>query len=791
MLNPIFDIIIPSLFWEMPRMKYDIFISYRREGGDTLAQLIYDRLTELGYRVFLDIESLRSGKFNTKLFSVIDECKDVIVILPPHALDRCSNPEDWILMEVSHAIQGRKNIIPVIMKGFEWPDTLPSSISELSDYNGVSDSKDYFDAVIDKLTSLFTAKPALFAKKYHRRQVQDYSYSGRKKVIKKRAALIITAIFLIFAAGVCIYTAHKKHEEAIAYELANNVSIFFYPQDTMSVSEYNDAVSIIKTRLDILNGSSDYTFSSSNTEISVSLPISSFHDLSISDVIAYAVSRPVSLSISADSEHSDALAVTTEDISDISFIYGKQDSIILSDYLMDEADEYYYGIITFSNEMNQKLDVINSDNDNVFYLFQDYTSSNYTGMKLIYDAAKKCCYFTGKPFQYENIQNLFCYNYTHDAFSKALYYNAKAPVEWEDINNIASPGKYQCNEEDLPDDVCEISFIASDNVTDGSYIDAIAEFKRVFDLLERPYSLGHSKEGYYNISIKTTKDHFSQTLANGWSYYSTLKITNNFYGTIAAYNISDIEYVYTSDNSPLIKVTLSDSGTKELADITTQMIADDVHSLYLEYSHTLFATCHIDSAITDGILYFDNMDKIGIDSISDEQKYWINTMAYSLAQSNLSGSHVLQQYKFNSARFNDNRNENFNFNIFLSEQNKELQQTIDGINPSFKMSTADNRLYIGLNLVLSNDAYYKVTEYIEQIFNALNLEKSCYKQIIFYCLQSGTDDHNNIFNVSFMAVDSDPHRYSVIYVISGPDIDSDRDKISQIIDENDFLKQYN
>ena len=28
-------------------------------GGDTLAQLIYDRLTERGYRVFLDIESLR------------------------------------------------------------------------------------------------------------------------------------------------------------------------------------------------------------------------------------------------------------------------------------------------------------------------------------------------------------------------------------------------------------------------------------------------------------------------------------------------------------------------------------------------------------------------------------------------------------------------------------------------------------------------------------------------------------------------------------------------------------
>ena len=32
-------------------MEYDIFISYRREGGYDTAQLLYDRLTQMGYRV--------------------------------------------------------------------------------------------------------------------------------------------------------------------------------------------------------------------------------------------------------------------------------------------------------------------------------------------------------------------------------------------------------------------------------------------------------------------------------------------------------------------------------------------------------------------------------------------------------------------------------------------------------------------------------------------------------------------------------------------------------------------
>ena len=56
-------------------MQYDIFISYRREGGDMLAHILYERLTEKGYTVFQDIEVLRSGKFNTELYEKIKAAK--------------------------------------------------------------------------------------------------------------------------------------------------------------------------------------------------------------------------------------------------------------------------------------------------------------------------------------------------------------------------------------------------------------------------------------------------------------------------------------------------------------------------------------------------------------------------------------------------------------------------------------------------------------------------------------------------------------------------------------------
>ncbi len=42
----------------MAKRKNKIFISYRRDGGDVLAQLLYERLTKDGYDVFYDIGSI-------------------------------------------------------------------------------------------------------------------------------------------------------------------------------------------------------------------------------------------------------------------------------------------------------------------------------------------------------------------------------------------------------------------------------------------------------------------------------------------------------------------------------------------------------------------------------------------------------------------------------------------------------------------------------------------------------------------------------------------------------------
>lgn len=141
--------------------NYQVFISYRHDGGEALGRMLYDRLTEMGYKVFYDVESLRSGAFNTKLFEVIDGCTDVLVVLPPGGLDRCDDPKDWVRAEVAHALKSQKNVIPIMMRGFRFDvEKMPDDIKPLANLNGIEANMELFPAVMEKLTQkLMMSKP--------------------------------------------------------------------------------------------------------------------------------------------------------------------------------------------------------------------------------------------------------------------------------------------------------------------------------------------------------------------------------------------------------------------------------------------------------------------------------------------------------------------------------------------------------------------------------------------------------------------------------------------------------
>lgn len=133
---------------------YDVFISYRREGGHEMARLLYEHFNQMGLNPFFDLEELKFGPFNTKLYKIIEESANFVLVLSANSLDRCKNEDDWVRLEIEHAIATEKNIIPIMMPGFSWPQNLPKSMENLPNYNGIQMSREYFDASISRIFTM-------------------------------------------------------------------------------------------------------------------------------------------------------------------------------------------------------------------------------------------------------------------------------------------------------------------------------------------------------------------------------------------------------------------------------------------------------------------------------------------------------------------------------------------------------------------------------------------------------------------------------------------------------------
>lgn len=203
--------------------KYDIFISYRRASYDT-ANLIATRLKAAGYSVFFDLESLRAGKFNEQLYNVIENCKDFISVLPPNALDRCVNEDDWVRLEICHAMKHNKNIIPVMLNGFSWPDPMPQGMDELCNYHALTASSvEHFDMAMESLQKKYlTCKPHV-----------------AMKILAKKTGILAIALAVIFALLYAVFMILSKDVcRMYAVKLINNANaIYMLADENVSLKE--------------------------------------------------------------------------------------------------------------------------------------------------------------------------------------------------------------------------------------------------------------------------------------------------------------------------------------------------------------------------------------------------------------------------------------------------------------------------------------------------------------------------------------------------------------------------
>lgn len=208
-------------------MKYDVFISYRRDGGYDTAKHLNDLLVRDGYKVSFDIDTLRSGDFDSQLLERIDQCKDFVLIMNQHAFDQTLDPtfdpkKDWLRCELAFALKKQKNIIPVFLAGVNgFPEGLPSDVSSVTKKNGPEYNRYYFNDFYEKLkTAFLISKPHKLTRK-----------------------VFISIAVIVALLGLVVFLESREPSINDNERLTNVITVGSYEKMTPDKS-YNDAKSL-------------------------------------------------------------------------------------------------------------------------------------------------------------------------------------------------------------------------------------------------------------------------------------------------------------------------------------------------------------------------------------------------------------------------------------------------------------------------------------------------------------------------------------------------------------------
>jgi hypothetical protein len=131
-----------------------VFISYHRDSGHELANLVNSELQRRGHRTYLDVFEARGGPFWPEIQRQIANCRAFVLVCSEDQFGREREGEDWVAKEVEEALGHSRHIVPFFSRTFVRPSQLATPFARALEYGGVSMDAQFPAATFDRLSEL-------------------------------------------------------------------------------------------------------------------------------------------------------------------------------------------------------------------------------------------------------------------------------------------------------------------------------------------------------------------------------------------------------------------------------------------------------------------------------------------------------------------------------------------------------------------------------------------------------------------------------------------------------------
>jgi len=187
------------------------------------------------YDVFFDYTGIASGDFERVILDNIRGRAHFLVLLTPSALERCNDPRDWLRREIEAALASRRNIVPLMLEGFDFAaPTIAGQITDtlagLKQYHALRIPTDYFMEAMDRLRNRYLNVPLAAV-------LHPASPTAQRAAIEQQAAAQAAPTIPVEE-----LTAQQWFERALAAADADE-KLRFYTEAIRLKPDYADAFS--------------------------------------------------------------------------------------------------------------------------------------------------------------------------------------------------------------------------------------------------------------------------------------------------------------------------------------------------------------------------------------------------------------------------------------------------------------------------------------------------------------------------------------------------------------------
>ena len=616
----------------------------------------------------------------------------------------------------------------------------------------------------------------------------------RKKALKafkinKTTAGGILALALVGVIG--IGAGSVALENYIWYsDLEYKYHITLTAPDNMTAAEFKFASETVKNRLDIVADGQRYSYKAEGDAVDLIIPFEIFGELTATDMLKCYVSRAARLYLTTTDYADEApdpavVEVTPADVESVQLLKGK----VPGEPEVDEKDvqdvnNYEYIEIVLKKDFykaNKKA--LEAYGDRIVFAQDKVEISDAYYYFDTFKGEKDGVYYIVNNDRHPTLNEVLVNNITNEHPSASLNVNIDVAADWEKRDEGAAFGKNQVEYKEMDGETVSVSFRGSEysNITEGSWLDTVASFKKRLDCFGEPYALGYGINDPYLIVVRMSPD----KLNNG--ILTTLCAADVAF--IAGYTEARVPVSYSKDK--YVELTEKD-GTPV---ITVKALNDNDKVLYgkLREAAELAGKDEIYLAertertplLRAGLTEEDGFTFTCLEDKEDNSS-WLPALTLAVYEHKLDVYLTLESYSFSE------KDREFS-NVFLDEQTRKAIE--DTYSVRFIEEIGGN-LRIGFDFSVDENLPQNMITASKKLYELIDFENSSYDQVSLYFINEQGEERARVFFAKHFeyiySTDDFKTGYPYLYgIFTGGRIERDHQAFLELVAEDEFFQGLN